>query len=244
MGRGAAPVTGAGLALWYASNRWHKWGDALPPQSDFRATSIQNTRGYIRSVPLGPNIVLIRLARRAYHAIRHLPERLLHPFRHGAAVERCTKAGPPERVLILCYGNICRSPYAEGQLRRMLGDSLPGTIRVESAGFFGPGRPANDVARRAAHSRGVNLSSHRSRVADSTFVTRATLVVVMTGKQALASRQDLGVPRSHILILGDLDPEAMGERDIPDPYGQSEEVFERVFDRIDRCLATLVQTWN
>ena len=63
---------------------------------------------------------LINTGRSVYHALRRLPERVRHRARRRAALARQSVAGRPQRVLILCYGNICRSPYAEARLRRLL----------------------------------------------------------------------------------------------------------------------------
>jgi protein-tyrosine phosphatase len=144
----------------------------------------------------------------------------------------------PANVLVLCLGNINRSVYAAEVLRRQLSASAGPPIRIHSAGFIGPGRPASELARSTAHARGFDLASHVSRVAESADLRAADLVVVMTPEQSRRARSVAG-KRLRVLILGDLDPEPIGTRAIQDPYGQSEEVFEQVFDRIDRCVATL-----
>jgi protein-tyrosine phosphatase len=188
--------------------------------------------------------VLIDFGRRAYRSLQRLPQRVLHPLRHRRARARLASAGRPERVLILCYGNICRSPYAEARLRALLGERSWQETLVESAGFIGPGRPANDSAQRAARSRNLDLAGHLSRTVNPALAGRASLLLVMTTAQALAARREAGAPANRIEILGDLDPGPVVQRDIPDPYGEPAEVFEQVFDRIDRCLATLVRAWE
>ena len=187
---------------------------------------------------------LIDTGRSVYHALRRLPERVRHRGRRRAALARQSAAGRPQRVLILCYGNICRSPYAEARLRRLLDERGWRDTIVESAGFIGAGRPANDSARRLARSRGLDLGGHRSRIVDPALVSRASLLLVMTAEQVIAAEREAGASPRKFEILGDFDPEGIPQRDIPDPYGQRTEVFERVFDRIDRCLASLVGEWN
>jgi protein-tyrosine phosphatase len=147
-------------------------------------------------------------------------------------------------VLILCHGNVCRSPYAEVKLRGLLAERGWADTLVESAGFIGPGRPANDSAQRTATARHVDLTGHRSRLVNPTMAEAASLLIVMTTAQARDANQEFGVAWTRIEILGDLDPASIGERDIPDPYGKPSEVFERVFDRIDRCLEALVGAWG
>src|SRR5947207_12854330 len=86
-----------------------------------------------------------------------MPDRLLHPRRRRAALASLNARRPPARVLVVCNGNIFRSPFAAVVLRRVIG---PRGVQVESAGFLGPGRPAPRDALAAAASQGVELSPH------------------------------------------------------------------------------------
>lgn len=169
-------------------------------------------------------------------AARRAPERLLHPARRARARARLAAGPPPATVLVICQGNICRSPYAAGVLRRLVPP-----IRVESAGFVGPHRPAAPEAVDVAGARGVDLRRHRSRLASPGAVSGADLVMVMEPRQARALRT-IGRPKRPILILGDLDPGPVTERTIRDPVDQSRQVFAESYDRIDRCLAEFVKT--
>jgi len=188
--------------------------------------------------------VLIDFGRRVYRTLERLPQRVLHRSRHRRARARLSAAGPPERVLILCYGNICRSPYAEARLRALIDErGWPDTV-VESAGFIGPGRPANDSAQRAARARNLDLAAHQSRTVNQALAQQASLLLVMTCAQARAAEREAGAAATRIELLGDFDPGEVSQRDIPDPYGEPDEVFAQVFDRIDRCLATLVLSWE
>ncbi len=214
----------------------------MPEASDQRDTSPPPAAADPR--PRGRAEPLRARARALYHWVRLAPERLLHPRRRREAVARRRAAGRPSRVLVLCYGNICRSPYAEARLRALVATRGLGGVAIESGGFFGPGRPANDMAHRLAAGRDLDLSGHRSRLVDPSLGTLASLVLVMTRQQAVAAARDAGILPARIELLGDFDPLPIEQRDIPDPYGHPPEVFERVFDRIDRCLLALVETWR
>lgn len=184
------------------------------------------------------------LARWTYHALRALVDNSLHPIRRWRAGMRQSAAGRPGSVLVLCHGNICRSPYAEARLRMRVAALGWSDVRVESAGFFGPGRPANEGAKRAAERRGIDLSAHGSRLVDGSLSMGADLVLVMTpGQAAAVPRESHGRPVS-IEILGDFDPAPVRERAIPDPYGGPDSTFDDVFDRIDRCLDGLIARWS
>jgi protein-tyrosine-phosphatase len=174
-----------------------------------------------------------RWLKRQYAAARH-------PGRRREAEARIARLRPVRTVLVMCYGNICRSPYAASVLTRLVSEQ-GADITVTQGGFFGPNRPANDRGQQVARSRGVELNTHRSRLATDQDATGTDLIVVMEEWQAEKMINELGAPRERLLILGDLDPERVDNRTIVDPYGHDEAFFHRTFDRLDRCLAALVR---
>ena len=170
-----------------------------------------------------------------------MPERLLHALRRRKALDRLRGCPLPRVVLVVCHGNICRSPYAASVLDRELTRSAKGPIRVESSGFVGWGRPCPPMAVEVAAARGVDLSKYRSNRLTPPGVSVADLIVVMDKVQARALRRLFEPDVGEVLILGDLDPEPIETRHIQDPYDQPKEVFERCYSRIDRCVRQLVQ---
>lgn len=176
---------------------------------------------------------------RAYRFLRHLPDRLLHGRRRAAAAALLRRSDV-RSVLFVCHGNVCRSPYAAVAFARAL-DGLPGvSVHVSSAGFIGPGRMPPETALAAAQRRGLDLSNHRSRLLAPEIVRAASVVVVMAADQAEAIRGLYGRD-VHVLVFGDLDPLPIATRTVRDPWGQSADVFDLVFDRIDRCNGELVR---
>ena len=168
-------------------------------------------------------------------ALRGLTDRLLHRRRHRAVRAQVSGMDRPRTLFVVCYGNVCRSPYLEAVLRRALPD-----IRVESGGFVGPGRPVPAFALAVAAERGLDLSTFRSRPLLPTIVRNSDLIVVMDAYQARHLARYFGVPRKRIVVAGDLDPWPAGTRAIADPWEQPKEVFVSSFDRLDRCAAMLV----
>ncbi len=178
--------------------------------------------------------------RDAARLVRALPERLLHRIRRRKALAQLWAKGLPGSILVLCYGNICRSPYAEGMLLRMLAAArAPGT-RVASAGFIGANRPAPPEAVAVARAHGVDLSQHRSRLLRPQEVAAAELIVVMDAAQQREVCANFGRWRADVVVLGDLDPEPINGRAIRDPVDQPASVYEESYARIDRCLWKLV----
>lgn len=166
---------------------------------------------------------------------------MLHPLRRRRAVGRLRRVGggAPAAFLFVCHGNICRSPYAEVAFRELTARAWGVPAQVGSAGFIGPGRPAPETARVVAGRRGVDLRAHRSRLLDATMVGDADLIVVMNGMQRREIRRRYGVADGRVLVLGDLDSHRREGREIRDPLDGSAGLFERVYGRIDRCLAAL-----
>ena len=175
---------------------------------------------------------------RFLRAARRAPERMLHTTRHRRIVQRLAARPKTNSVLVMCYGNICRSPFAAARLQHML---APLGVRVSSAGLFGSNRETPAEGREAARSRGVDLFEHRSRLVTAELVLAADLVIVMDSMQSHAILKQFGGRPSQIVFLGDLDPEPINTRRIHDPERQSVTVFAEVYDRIERCAATMAR---
>ncbi|HEX6843881.1 MAG TPA: low molecular weight phosphatase family protein [Actinomycetota bacterium] len=84
-------------------------------------------------------------------------------------------------ILVVCTGNVCRSPAAEGFLRRELAARFGATApSVSSAGTMGwEGSGATPESVRASAERGVDIAGHRARMLTPAQVTDAGLVVAM-----------------------------------------------------------------
>jgi protein-tyrosine phosphatase len=177
---------------------------------------------------------VLRRLRAALRHLRHTPDRLRHAGRRRRALAAAGASGA-RTLLHICYGNICRSPYAEYAARQRRPD-----LAHRSAGAFGPDRPASDTAIAVAAERGVDLRPHCSRLVDAAQVAEAGLVLVMDERQQEVLMRRFGVPEAKVLVLGDFDPNPIETRAIPDPYGNPAEVFRACYARIDRCLDALL----
>lgn len=175
--------------------------------------------------------------------VRTLLDRVSHTGQRRRAGTRAAIRGRPLRVLVLCYGNICRSPYAAAVLRKELDGTGGAGIEVESAGLIGPGRPANAQATAIASQRGYDLSTHRSRLFGPADSTRAGLYLVMTHDQRTTLLTEFGVRGDRVELLADFDEADPPVREIGDPYGKSDAEFGRAFDQIDRSVRGLVSIW-
>jgi protein-tyrosine phosphatase len=171
----------------------------------------------------------------SYMWLRHMPDRIYHRRRHLAARERVLRLQTVRSILIVCHGNVCRSPYLEAVLRR----ELPATS-ITSAGLVGPDRPVPKNSLTVTAERGIDLSSFRSRPLTRVDAREIDLVIVMDPSQENHLTRVFGVSPKRIFVAGDLDPTTAATRAIQDPWRRSVNVFRASFDRLDRCAATIV----
>jgi len=167
---------------------------------------------------------------------RHTPDRVLHPIRHQRLLKQLRETAVQE-IGFVCYGNICRSPYAAAAASRDLA-AAGLAARVWSGGLIGPNRPSPPAAQQVALEHGIDLAAHRSKLVHGRATT-ADLVFVMEAWQTRAFRRQFGPAR--LALLGDLDPDPIETRGIPDPFDRPIEAFRACYERVDRCIAQMVR---
>ncbi|WP_296268764.1 low molecular weight protein-tyrosine-phosphatase [Pseudomonas sp. UBA6562] len=148
------------------------------------------------------------------------------------------------RILFVCLGNICRSPTAEGVLRRHLQHAgLADRVEVASAGTgdWHVGQGPDERTCRAALARGYDLSRQRAQQVTPAHFADYDLVLAMDS----SNLRDLQALRPGT-AKGELDLflRRYGARvdDVPDPYHGGADGFEQVLDLIeDACQALLVE---
>ncbi len=136
------------------------------------------------------------------------------------------------RILMVCTGNICRSPMAESLLAANL---QRGGVRavVESAGIAAQvGRHADPTAQALLLARGIDLGPHRARQLTAEMLRSFDLVLVMEAAQQRLLELEHPAVRGRIRRLG-----WIGDFDIPDPYRRGTAAFEQSLALIDRALA-------
>lgn len=136
-----------------------------------------------------------------------------------------------KRILIVCVGNICRSPTAEHLMRAALHDT---DILVSSAGLGAlVDKPIEATALSVLQQHGHTPHEHCARQLTGSILREHDLILVME--------------RRHIQGISDMAPQARGktfllgkwldEREIPDPYRRDRETFEHVYSLIEASVA-------
>lgn len=130
-------------------------------------------------------------------------------------------------ILVVCTGNICRSPLGERFLLKAMPDK-----KIESAGTGALiDHVADESAVKIAAQHNISLDGHRGRQFTSALARQYDLILVME--------------KSHIEQIGRIAPEVRGktmlfghwtnQREIPDPYRKSEEAFRLVYRLIEEA---------
>lgn len=147
------------------------------------------------------------------------------------------------RVLFVCLGNICRSPTAEGVLRRELESAgLAHLVEIDSCGtgdwHIGKGPDPRTVA--AAQRRGVDLSELRARQLAAEDFQRFDYIFAMDHANLAALHEQCPAGcEAHIGLF--LDFAGHTDRPVPDPYYGGEEGFEEVLDLVEAASRGLVE---
>lgn len=144
------------------------------------------------------------------------------------------------KVLVVCMGNICRSPVAE----RLLAAAAPQRWSVSSAGLSAlVGHPADPLAADVAAAHGVSLEGHVARRFTAELGRQQDLILVMEPnfRDVVAAQ----APELYGRVM--VYDHWSGGRGIPDPYGHSRAFHAQVFDRIAQATRTwtssLVTNW-
>ena len=148
-----------------------------------------------------------------------------------------------DNILVVCVGNICRSPTAENLLRQHLQNAGKTSKTVKSAGLATEssklaGNDMDDTAREVAQEQGVSCNIHSATQLNSQLVKWADLILVMEQghKQELGFRYPAASGKT--MLYGQW---LSGNKEIPDPYRKSKEAFEHVYKQLEKATQTWIE---
>ncbi len=136
-----------------------------------------------------------------------------------------------ERVLIVCDGNICRSPTVAAMLHEL----KPGKT-VSSAGLVGlVGNEMEPTARAVAEENGLACGEHIARKLSSEICREHDLILVMESRQKERLSRAFPEASGKTFLLSHWN----GGHDIPDPYKRGRDAFERIYP----MMQAATQAW-
>ncbi|MBI2772349.1 MAG: low molecular weight phosphotyrosine protein phosphatase [Burkholderiales bacterium] len=144
---------------------------------------------------------------------------------------------------MVCMGNICRSPTAEGVLRHQVREAgLQDQVEIDSAGThdYHPGAPPDERSRHHASLRGYDLSALRARQVKQADFGRFDLILAMDWDNLAELQDECPAGHQHKLRRLMEFAGAVPSEVVVDPYYGGRDGFEAVLDHVEAACAGLV----
>jgi protein-tyrosine phosphatase len=141
-----------------------------------------------------------------------------------------------QSVLILCIGNICRSPVAEGVLKKMSDQHQLG-LRISSAGVHAMvDEPAQPHSITVAQEHYIDITQHQARQLTTEIIEQHELILVTDETVRKIAMQQHSFATGKIKKIGEF-----RKKEIQDPYLKSKEHFDAMYVDIEMCLQDWLQ---
>ncbi len=147
------------------------------------------------------------------------------------------------KILMVCLGNICRSPLAEGILKKKVKEAgLKWTIDSAGTNGYHNGEAPHRLSQKVASLHGIDISYQRSRKFSMSDFEEYDKIYVMAGEVYDDLKRLSGKkfqPEKINFLMNEIYP---GEnRDVPDPWYGGEEGYHEVFEMMERACERLVE---
>lgn len=154
--------------------------------------------------------------------------------------------GSPYAVVMVCLGNICRSPMAQVVLtEKLLRLGLAGQVTVRSCGTgdWHVGQEMDPRASATLKSAGYDPTLHRASHFDASWLDAADVLLVMdrTNLQDVCGAAPDRATQDRVLLFRCFDPVASDNLDVPDPWYGEERGFQTVLDLVERTTDALAE---
>ncbi len=148
----------------------------------------------------------------------------------------------PGHILVVCTGNICRSPMAEGLLKHALaGQPEPlRSLKVLSAGVAArTGEPISENSVTALKKAGIDISNLRAQALTQELLDNALVVFGMTESHRAIIRMRARPAPANLHLFREFMP-APADREIGDPYGGPLKVYEAARDEMVEAIPSIM----
>ncbi len=150
------------------------------------------------------------------------------------------------RILMVCLGNICRSPLAEGILQHKAWKAgLQWSVESAGTSAYHPGNPPHELSTKVAKLNGVDICRQRSRQFVKEDLLNYDFIYVMDSSNYIDVKKmsgELWNSGKVDLLLNELYP---GEnRNVPDPWYGKEEGYHAVYEMIDEACDNIISKYE
>lgn len=149
------------------------------------------------------------------------------------------------RILMVCLGNICRSPLAEGILQdKAFKAGLQWSVESAGTNGYHTGEPPHHLSQKVARLNGIDISRQRSRKFTAADFEQFDIIYAMAGDVIDDMRRISGKKfneQKAILFMEELHPGS--NKDVPDPWYGTEPGYHEVFALIDKTCTAIVEKY-
>ena len=134
-------------------------------------------------------------------------------------------------ILVVCVGNICRSPTGERLLQSLLPNKKVASAGIAVEKSHLTGKPADDMASTVALEHDISLEGHSAQQLTPDLCAKYDLILVMEKGHQEALTKIAPEARGKTMLFG----QWIGGKNIPDPHRQSREAFDHAYALIEEA---------